>query len=144
MRLNTYGMVRPMISRIYAAGLVTIVGLGLILAPNETFGRSGVGRSTLRATVHASPLTLRSQLHSHRFGFGVPLIMPDGSFPYDYEPSDYADPYDKASSADPDMITGAIPDGINPVIAHRTGCRSQTVTVPSETGGERSINIMRC
>jgi hypothetical protein len=70
--------------------------------------------------------------------------MPDGSFPYDYEPSDYVDPYDQASSADPDMITGAVPDGVNPVVVHRQGCRSQTMTVPSETGGERSINIVRC
>jgi hypothetical protein len=133
-----------MISRPYAAGLVTIIGLGLILAPNETFGRSGVGRSTLRASIHASPPALRTQLHRHRFGFGVPLIMPDGAFPYDYEPSDYVDPYDRASSADPDMATDAIPDGVNPVVVRRIGCRSQTMTVPSETGGERSINIVRC
>ena len=144
-----------MISRMYAAGFVIIVGLGLILAPNETFGRSGFGgmpfpissgfrRSALRPPIQAFPRTFRSLLHRRQFGFGVPLIMPDGSFPYDYEPSDYIDPYNQASYADLEIITGAIPDGVNPVVVHRTGCHSQTVTVPSKDGGERSINIVRC
>jgi hypothetical protein len=30
------------------------------------------------------------------------------------------------------------------VFLYRRGCLTQTVTVPSESGGKRAINIVRC
>jgi hypothetical protein len=54
----------------------------------------------------------------------------------------HINPYD-APYADLDA-TGAIPSGANPVFAYRPRCSLQTITVPSEDGGERSINITRC
>jgi hypothetical protein len=156
MRLNTVRMVRPMISRTYAAGFVVILGIGSMLAPTETFGRSAgfVGRpfpvasgfrpAVLRAPAKLSPQTARSRLHRRQFGFGVPLIVSDDTVSYGpyYDPSGYVGLYDQPSYADPDLVTRSIADG--PLAAHRPGCRSQTVTVPSEGGGERPINVVRC
>jgi len=156
MRLNTVRMVRPMISRTYAAGFVVILGLGSMLAPTETFGRSagfvvrpfptasGFRPAALRAPANVSPRTARTLPHRHPFGFRVPLIVPDDAFSYGtyYDASDYIGAYYQPWYADWDTVTGSIPDG--PLVAHRPGCRSQTVTVPSEGGGERPINVVRC
>jgi hypothetical protein len=143
-----------MVSRVGPAGFALIVSLGLTFAPNETFGRSGYGRlfpvssgfrpSAVRPPMQASPPNLRSLLHLHQFGFGIPPNGPDGSFAYDHGPSDHIDPYDQPASADPELVTGAIPDGVDTVAIDSTGCRSQTVTVPSDDGRERPINIVRC
>jgi hypothetical protein len=174
-----------MISRIYTTGFVVIFGVGAMLAPNETFARSGGfggsggigGRSfqasssfrpsALQSQIHVSPRNLRppihitspiapSRLHQRNLGFGVPLgsrlgigvplAVPVGSFPYGgYDvPPDYAEPFYQPSYADPDAVTGGIPDDVHPVVVHRPGCRSQTVILPAEDGGERTINILRC
>jgi hypothetical protein len=148
-------MVRLMVIRMYAVGLVVIIGLGLALAPNQAFGRSGGfgGRSFAIAPAFRPPVLQRSLgfrspalrqsvlLRRHRFGFGVPLTGFGGSY---YDPSDNANPYYQSSYAYPDMATGDIPVGYSSPVIHHRGCDSQSVTVPSESGGERSVNIVRC
>jgi hypothetical protein len=146
-------MVRPMISRMYAVGFVAVFCLASTLASTETFGRSGGfgGRSIAIASgFHPPALRPPSLLHPRQFGFGVPPRRQFGAgVPLTvlggvhYGPSDYIDPYDQPSLADPDA-TGAIPGDANPAFAYRPRCRVQTVTVPSEGGGARSINITRC
>jgi len=156
-------MVRPMISRTYAAGFVVVLTAGLMLVPNETFGRSGGGGarsfpfasvfrpSPLRPTVHAArriePNLLRRREDGFGVrpvwmgGFGVPLAVPGGSFTYDpdYNPGNVGEPYYRAD--EPDIVTGSVPMRMIP---YRPGCRTETVTVPAESGGESSINIVRC
>jgi hypothetical protein len=146
-------MVRPMISRTVAAGFVAVFALVSTLAPSDSFGRAGgFGGRPLAMASGFRPPALQPPSPWHRrefgaavssrrqFGAGVPLSVLGGSY---YGPSDYIDPYDRPSSVDPDF-TGAIPADPNPVLAFRPRCRLQTVTVPSEDGGERAINITRC
>jgi hypothetical protein len=179
-------MVRPMISRMCAAAFIVVLGLGLMLVPNESFGRGGGGggfgrpggfagrslplvssahRSIPAPQVHlARPVEPAPLLHRRRGGFGLPyygvggfgapLGTPDGYFPdaaYGapaFSPPDYGDPYYRSSYADryadPNGYTGSVPVRVNPYMVYRPGCRTQTVTVPSEDGEEREINIVRC
>jgi hypothetical protein len=163
---TAYKMVRPMVVRTYAAGLVVVIGVVFVLASNEACARSGGfgARSFSVASGFRSPglrpnfrpalqpgfrsglrpgfrPALRSAFFNrHRSGFGVPLTWPGGSY---YDPSDYGAPYEPLYF-DPSGGEGEIPAEVNPVAIHRWGCRSQTVTVPSEDGGESSVNIVRC
>jgi hypothetical protein len=156
-------MVRSMISRIYAASFVVVLAVGVMLVPNETFGRSGGSGarsfpfvsgfrpSPLRPTVHAARRSEPALLHRREDGFGLrpfwlggfgaPLALPGGSFTYDpdYNPGSFSEPYYRAD--EPDIVTGSVPLRMNP---YRPGCRTETVTVPAESGGESSINIVRC
>jgi hypothetical protein len=80
------------------------------------------------------------------YNFGLPLTYADsgpfyGSY---YDPSDVVGSVGAPAYADPPADTS--PDAApNAQVAYdRGGCRSQTVTVASSTGGERSVTIMRC
>jgi hypothetical protein len=163
-----YEVVRPMISRVRAGGLVAIFCVGVVLVPGETFGRGGsVGGRSFAVRSFGSgfrPPALRqqAQLHPHHQGFGpqrrrlgfgfYPFAGYGGGY-YDsgYGPFDYVEPSGQPVAAEPET-TGAIPPppypypgaGLRPLMAYRPGCTTQTVTVPSETGGESSINIVRC
>jgi len=145
-----------MISRMCAAGFVVVFSAGLMLAPNETFGRpggfgarsfpfvSGFPPLPFQPTVHAARRIEPAFLHRRRFGSGFPLYWLGGWFPIgsDYIPSDFGESYYRPD--EPNIITGAVPVRGTPYVAYRQGCRTQTVTVPAEAGGETSINIVRC
>ena len=160
-------MVCPMRMRMYAAGLAVIVAVSFVLVANQAFGRSGGfgGRSFSIAPGFRSPVLQRSLvfrsptfrqslfLHRNRFGsgFGAPLTGPIG--PY-YDGWDYMGPYDQSSMGPyyqssyvyRDGAVGEIPSGFNPPIVRHRGCESESVTVPSEHGGKRTVNvnIVRC
>lgn len=167
MRLHSVQMVRPMIVRTYAVGLVVMIGVVFGLASDEAFARSGGvgGRSFSMASGFRSPAFrpvfrpalrpvfgpgarpafragARSALlmNRRRSGFGVPLTYPGGSY---YDPSDYGAPYEPLYF-EPGTVASEIPGEFNPVGLRRWGCRSQSVTVPSEDGDESSVNIVRC
>jgi hypothetical protein len=144
-------MVHAMITRVCAAGLVAVLCFGSVLAPDETFARGGFGGRSFAVSPGFHPSALRTPFLAHRrFGFerlrrydglGVPLTVLGGGA---YGPSDYVDPYFQPADVEPDIVTGALPGGGNPVFVYRRGCLTQTVTVPSEGGGKRAINITRC
>jgi hypothetical protein len=158
-------MVCPMPMRMYAAGLAVIAAVSSVVVPDQAFGRSGGfgGRSFsiargFRSPVLQRPLVFRSPalrqslfLHRHRFGFGAPLTGPIG--PY-YDGWDSMDPsyqsamgpYDQSSYVYRDGAAGEIPSGFNPPVVRHRGCESESVTVPSEHGGKRTVNvnIVRC
>ena len=155
-------MVCPMLMRIYAAGLAVIAAVSFTLVPNQAFGRAGGfgGRSLsiapgFRSSAFQRPLGFRTPalhhslfLHRHRFGFGAPLTGPLG--PY-YDGWGYTDPYYQSSYAYPDGpypggAVAEIPSGFSPPVVRHRGCESESVTVPSERGGKRSVNvnILRC
>jgi hypothetical protein len=69
----------------------------------------------------------------HRFGFGG----------YGYE-NDCLDDYDNGCLDHPTNEDAAMPEPVDPAAVHRSGCRTQTQKVPSEDGGERTVNIVRC
>jgi hypothetical protein len=164
---TAYEVVRPMISRMRAGGLVVFFCVSVVLVPGETFGRGGsfggrgfAGRSVPIGSRFRPP-TLRPQAQLHRPGFKGPLRhrFGYGFFPLPgfgggyygpgYGAPNYVVPYDQPAETVPE-ITGAIPTpgsvsgGFRPVIVYRPGCQTQTVTVPSEDGDDRSINIVRC
>jgi hypothetical protein len=80
------------------------------------------------------------------YSFGLPLTYSDSGpfFGSYYDPSDVVGSVGEPAYADQPADTS--PDAApNAQVAYdRGGCRSQTVTVASSNGGERSVTIMRC
>jgi hypothetical protein len=75
---------------------------------------------------------------------GYPYYYPfDYAAPY-YYPFDYAAPYGDQPYAYPDIENAPVSERARPGIGYRPGCRTDTQSVPSENGGERTINITRC
>jgi hypothetical protein len=68
-----------------------------------------------------------------RFGFGG----------YGYE-NGCLDDYDNSCLDHPTNEDVAMPEPVDPTAVRRSGCRTQTQKVPSEDGGERTVNIVRC
>jgi hypothetical protein len=143
MRLNSVRVVRPMISRMHAAASILAFSL-LALAPNESFARgfgarpfpiASAGHMVFRPPHHA-PQFFR---HRRPIRTGLAAIAP-----YSYAPSDYGFPYYQPSFSDPETLSDAFPTRLGPAETHSPGCRSYPVTVPSESGGTRLINTLRC
>jgi hypothetical protein len=155
-------MVCPMLMRMCAAGLAVILAFSFALVPNQASGRSGGfgGRSFsiapgFRSPAFQRPLGFRSSalhhslfLRRNRFGFGAPLT---GSLSPYYDGWGYTDPSYQSSYAYPNGpypggAVAEIPSGFSPPVVRHRGCESESVTVPSERGGKRSVNvnIVRC
>jgi hypothetical protein len=146
-------MVHAMITRVYAAGLAAVLCFGSVFASSEAVARfGGVGGRAFGFSGGFHAPSLRTPFLAHRRAFAfdrlrrqaglVPLTVLGGSALYG--PSDYVDPYPQSVAIEQEIVTGSIPSGGGPVFVVRRGCRTQTVTVPSEEGGDRSINITRC
>jgi hypothetical protein len=140
---------------------VIAVSLSVMLAPGETFARGGggggfgghgfAGRSM---GFHGPVVRPLAQFHHgfrgperRRLGLG---LFPFGGVYYGggYGPSEYIEPVPVPAAAEPE-ITGAVPPppvyrSFTPYIPYRAGCTRETVEVPSESGGEREIHIVRC
>lgn len=154
-----------MLIRMYAAGLTVVIAMLFTLTPADAFARSGGfgGRSFamaqgfrapafrqslgFRSAVFRQSLAFRSRIWRQslfdrgRYGLGALWARLGGSY---YDPSDYFDSYYQPSYAGPNIATAEIPGATNLPVIYRRGCESQTISVPSEDGGERSINIVRC
>jgi hypothetical protein len=77
-----------------------------------------------------------------RRGAALPLWWGFSSYVPSYDPSGYAAPY-----AQPVYIyppTENFSERSRPVVAYPPGCRTDIQKVPSESGGERTINVTRC
>ena len=73
---------------------------------------------------------------------GFPLWWGYASYPSDYYPYEYAAPYGDLPYAYPPMANFS--ERSRPIVTYQPGCHTDTQKVPSESGGERSINITRC
>jgi hypothetical protein len=146
-------MVHAMITRVYAAGLAAVLCVGSALAPSEAgarFGGFGGRAFGFAPGFHAPGLRTPFLAHRRAFAFDrlrrqaglVPLTVLGGAGLYGA--SDYVDPYSQPVAIEQEIVTGAVPGAGGPVFVVPRGCRTQTVTVPSEAGGHRSINITRC
>src|ERR1017187_8478320 len=93
-----------MVTRIYTAALIAVFSLGLMIVPNETFGRSGgfgtrsssgFHPSTMRAPIHQPSRNASSLQHRRQLGFGVPLLGSAGIYSYGTysEPSNATNEY---------------------------------------------------
>ena len=97
-----------MVTRIYTAALIAVFSLGLMIVPNETFGRSGgfgtrsssgFHPSTMRPPTHQPSRNALSLQYRRQLGFGVPLLGAAGIYSYGTysEPSNA--PYSEPSNA---------------------------------------------
>jgi hypothetical protein len=149
-----------MTSRMFAASIIAL-GIGLMVVPIET-ARSGglVAASSLTAQSPVRPslaprahMSLRRDFPAHMRGFRMSRLQdlrrrelplwwgyaPDYS---NYYPSEYAAPYAEPPYAY--QPSADFSERSRPVVFYQPGCRTDTQKVPSETGGERTINITRC
>jgi hypothetical protein len=140
-----------------AAGIAALVtlGLGATMAPDETSARPGgfVAAPSLAAhgpvrSSFASPhsalahvrdfRTVRPGDHHRDTGFPVWWT---GSYLPSY-PYGYVDPSGEVPYAYPPLENFS--ERSRPVVTYQRACRTDSQTVPSESGGERTINITRC
>jgi hypothetical protein len=79
------------------------------------------------------------------FGYGIPVTYDDDGAFYGtyYDPSDVPGPSVLPAYAVPPAPLSILAGAPEPPI-ERVGCRSQTVSVPSPSGAERSVTITRC
>jgi hypothetical protein len=153
----------------HAAGMVAfgILGIGTMIVPVETSARSGgfAAAPSLSAPGTARPSSalphsahqplqhgisgeLSTQMRDFRIarpgdrrgGQGFPVWWA-GAYVPSY-PYGYADPSWEAPYAYPPMENFS--ERSRPVVTYQPGCRTDAQTVPSEGGGERTINITRC
>jgi hypothetical protein len=148
-----------MTSRIFAAGIVAL-GVGAITAPVSTSARSGapapsfVAPSLVRPSF-AGPLPthgfgafpahvrgFRFSERADRRGAAFPLGWGYASSVPSYDPSGYAAPYAEPMYTYPP--TEYFSERSRPILTRPPECRTDTQKVPSEAGGERTINITRC
>jgi hypothetical protein len=149
-----------MFFRIFAAGIV-VLGIATMAAPIETSARPGgfVAASSLGARSFVRP-SIATAFSAHTFrpegmrqinGFhmwreaerqspGSPWWS-DASYLPSYYPSGYAAPYGGFPYPYP---AENFSERSRPIVTYQPGCRTETQMVPSEGGGERSINITRC
>jgi hypothetical protein len=140
-----------------AAGIAAVVtlGIGTMIAPDQASARAGgfVAASSLSAhgsvrSSFASPHSALGHMRDFRMahpgdrhvGTGFPLWWAGGYLPS--YPYGYADPFGEVPHAYPLMENFS--ERSRPVVIYQPGCRTDSQTVPSETGGERTINITRC
>jgi hypothetical protein len=150
-----------MFSRIFAAG-IGVLGIATTVAPVETSARPGgfAAASSLGSRGFVRPSIARrfsahtfrpegmrqiNDFHMSREGErqspGSPWWWGYGSDFPGYYPSGYAAPYGEFPYPYP---AENFSERSRPIVTYEPGCRTETQTVPSEGGGERSINITRC
>jgi hypothetical protein len=145
-----------MTSRILAAGIVAL-GIGAMAAPVESSAGSGglaapsfLARGAIHPSIAARSAHtflpridgFRTSGPGDRRGPGFPLWWGYASSVPNYYPSEYVVPYGQFPYAYPP--TEDFSHRARPVVTHEPGCRTDTQTVSSESGGERTINITRC
>ena len=155
--------------RMFAAGIIAFA-IGSMLAPIETSARSGgfiaapafSARGGVRATVAPSiapriaPFQrITGGIPAHLRGFGMSHLRDDrrqgfqsgwgyvSDAPYG-DPSEYVGSYAEPPYRYPDIGDVPVSGRANPRFVYRPDCRTDSQKVPSESGGERTINITRC
>ena len=101
--------------------------------PGGAFGRGFAGQHFAETRGHFG--------HDMHFGRGRRFASPGWGAPYGYYgDSGYYDPSTAAPDEQPAYPTTAYPYVKTP----RSSCSTQTYKVPSEAGGEASVNVVRC
>jgi hypothetical protein len=109
-------------------------------------------RRSASFSVRASPDVRRSersiaQRHDRFFGPGLPAAGVGVWYGSYFDPTAYGSYFDPAEYVAPTVSNAepnsALASGRAPA-AYAIGCRSQVVTVPSESGGERTVTVTRC
>jgi hypothetical protein len=142
--------------RMYGALIASLGVVALVLAPNETFARSGVafrgGVTPTHSFSHASAAQLFRRNHRRNnaaffwpgvedYGYGSPGGEPviGGTQPTSGDiryTTTYDVPWDWAHRYPPIVAPSARP--------YVSSCPAETVTVAGHDGSEQTVNIMRC
>jgi len=137
-----------MTHRVLASVSIAVLGIGSMLVSETAFARGGgfarASGSFRAATFHLHH-TRMGPLH-HRRGFRdgtLPAVWGEpGWSGMEYSPAIY---YLIPYSALPDPLAFPVAETRPiPMIGRPSVCKTQTVTVPSESGGERAITVERC
>ena len=130
-----------MVNRTFMVGFAAILGIGFMLTPIEASAKSGGFGGGFKGSGGFKPFFHAKHFPSWRFrrmwGYGYPYGS-YGDWGYgwpNYNSYDYVGYNDSALNAQP---VGA------QVTATRRVCNTETRTVPSEAGGERTITIRQC
>jgi hypothetical protein len=150
--------------RTIAAGCVAILGVGLVLAPTATSARSGgfaaggalsfhgAFRPTFVRPAFAPPQAVVGNVAAarrpaffgarlrHRRDFRFPVtVWGDTGYAAGYDQDALTYPAANDPAADGPPVQGRVV-----YVPPPPGCRSDSQMVPSETGGQRKITIVRC
>ena len=115
-------MIKPVIGSCFFA----LVGVGCVLAPVDVAARSNGSRASAHAPTQSSP-----NWHHRRTNRFLP-------YGYSYYP-----PYPYYDSGESDSTAPPQPKE-KPVAETRRECEPKTYSVPTETGGESKITVVRC
>jgi len=138
--------------RMFAASIV-VLGIGLMAAPVETSAGSGGAIGAPISTHLSLPHGMIHGIPAHMKGFrmsghrdhrhpGFPMWSGYGpNFP-NYDSAEYVAPQQEPRYASP--TTENFSERARPAVIHAPDCHTDTQTVPSEKGGEKTINITRC
>jgi hypothetical protein len=155
-----------MIYRMFVTSIVAL-GIGSMIAPIETSARpggftsvpslpaAGVARAAIAGArfAHMAPRhgmagSFAWHVHGSRLEGardrrepGFPLWA--GYAPYYYPPG-YVVPSEQPAYVYPAYPPDYWEERSRPVVTYQPGCRTDTQTVPSESGSARTINITRC
>ena len=115
-----------MIKPVIITGFFALVGVGCVLVPIGVAARSAGSHAAAHAPFQSAPNW--SHRKTHRF------------IPYGYT---YYPPYPHYDSGTADYAVPPPPKE-KPVTEIRHECEPKTYSVPSETGGESKVTIVRC
>lgn len=115
-------MIKPAI----LTGILTVFGIGCILAPITVSARSVSSHAAAHAPTQNAP-----SWHHRRTNRFIP-------YGYTYYPS-----YPYFDSGETDNTAPLLPKE-KPVAENRRECEPKTYAVPSESGGESKVTIVRC
>ncbi len=139
---------RAVIERTLVAFLV--LGVGSMLAPlavvAATLNHAGFGAHALVRPGQVPPVAMSAVPPPHRLAGWEPLHHRRRVFGFDL-PVAGIGPFYGPTIAPTDFGTGfpvAVPGAADGVPVDRAGCRIEERTVPSESGGARTVRITRC
>lgn len=151
-----------------AASILAIVTTGLIAAPAATSARGMAGGRAMpvmhpfhapiaRPAIPVRPFTARPRVRApfahfrnrRFFDAGWPIATWGDTSGYSgyYDPNAGAVPYEQPTNGYPPLPpreAGPVRERIIYVMPARPSCSTQTYKVPAESGGERSIDVVRC
>jgi hypothetical protein len=149
-----------------SAAFVMSVGVALALLSSETFGASATAPAPASPSTHTPFVRPLTRTHDHRIGRNIGPFRPlvgspfwgpwngqrdlelaqpvagDRNYNFTYK---FDVPWDWAHRYPPSFFESpAMPSPPPSPVFYNPGCPAQTVTVPSASGAQQTVSIIRC